>query len=177
MIEEFFSEFEKDNPTGVTLRTVSRNEVLVATGQRETHSYLVISGALRVNYISDTQAQIIRFGYRGSVITSLPAFFDQSPSLFDITAIRKTEIKCYEKQALFRFAESSENYQKTYQIILQDLIRQHVEREIDLLTSSPHDRYMRVLKRSPELFKEIPAVHIANYLRMTPEHLSRIRKS
>ncbi|MEO0734297.1 MAG: Crp/Fnr family transcriptional regulator, partial [Bacteroidota bacterium] len=33
----------------------------------------------------------------------------------------------------------------------------------------------RVLARSPRLFQEIPAKYIANYLRMTPETLSRIR--
>lgn len=177
MIEAFFTEFEKNYPESVSLRTLSRNEILVATGHRETHSYLVISGAIRVVYQSESQAHVIRFGYIGSVLTSLPAFFDQSPSLFDIIAIRKTQIKCIEKQALFRFAESTKQYQKAYQAMLQDLIKQQVEREIDLLTPSPYDRYMRVLDRSPNLFKEIPAVHIANYLRMTPEHLSRIRKS
>ena len=177
MIEEFFIEFEKNYPESVTLRTLSRNEILIAIGHRETHSYLVLSGALRVIYQSESQDHIIRFGYCGSVLTSLPAFFDQSPSLFDIVAIRKTQVKCFEKQASFLFAESTKQYQKTYQAILQDLIRQQVEREIDLLTPSPYDRYMRVLERSPNLFKEIPAVHIANYLRMTPEHLSRIRKS
>ena len=177
MIEEFFIEFEKNYPESISLVTLSRNEILIATGHRETHSYLVLSGALRVVYQSESQAQIIRFGYCGSVLTSLPAFFNQSPSLFDIIAIRKTQLKCFEKQALFRFAESKPHFQKAYQAILEDLVRQQVEREIDLLISSPYERYVRVLKRSPNLFKEIPAVHIANYLRMTPEHLSRIRKS
>jgi|SRR5690554_3391422 len=177
MIEAFFTEFEESSPESVSLRTLSRNEILIATGHRETHSYLVLSGALRVVYQSESQSQVMRFGYRGSFLTSLPAFFDQSPSLFDIIAIRKTQIKCFEKQALFRFAESSSYYQKVYLNILQDLIKQQVEREIDILTPLPHDRYIRVLERSPELFKEVPAVHIANYLRMTPEHLSRIRKS
>lgn len=176
MIEKFFIEFEKNYPESVSLRTLSRNEILIATGHRETHSYLVMSGALCVVYQSESQAQVIRFGYSDSVLTSLPAFFDQSPSLFDIIAIRKTQIKCFEKQALLRFADSTKQYQKTYQAILQDLIRQQVEREIDLLTSSPYDRYTRVLERSPDLFKEIPALHIANYLRMSPEHFSRIRK-
>ena len=156
---------------------MARKELLVEAGQRENSSYLVLSGALRVVYQMDTQAQIIRFGYSGSVITSLPAFFDQSPSIFDIIAIRKSEVKCFEKLALFAFIESNKSHQASYQLILQDLVRQQVEREIDLLTASPVERYKRVLDRSPNLFQKIPAVHIANYLRMTPEHLSRIRKS
>ena len=52
-----------------------------------------------------------------------------------------------------------------------------MERERDILTSSPLERYNRVLKRSPLLFQEIPNKYIADYLRMTPETLSRIKKS
>lgn len=177
MIEDFFREFEEAFPESVSFITLPRNGILISSGQRERFSYFVISGALRVVYQSESQAQNIRFGYEGSIITSLPAFFDDSPSLFDLKAIRKSEIKCLEKNALFRFVESSPQYQKSYQLILQDLVKQQVEREIDLLITSPADRYQRVLARSPKLFQEIPAVHIANYLRMTPEHLSRIRKS
>lgn len=177
MIEDFFRQFEESFPESVSFITLPRNGFLITTGQRERFSYFVVSGALRVVFQSEAQAQNIRFGYTGSNITSLPAFFDDSPSLFDIIAIRKSKIKCLEKEALFCFVESSPQYRKIYQGILQDLVRQQVEREIDLLITSPAERYQRVLARSPKLFQEIPAVHIANYLRMTPEHLSRIRKS
>lgn len=52
-----------------------------------------------------------------------------------------------------------------------------IEREIDILTFSPAERLNRVQERSPHLFQEIPSKYIAAYLRMTPETLSRIRKS
>ncbi len=61
--------------------------------------------------------------------------------------------------------------------ILENLGVQQLEREIDLLKNSPKERYERVLKRSPQLFQEIPNRHIANYLRMSPETLSRLKKS
>ena len=51
-----------------------------------------------------------------------------------------------------------------------------LERETDLLIKSPQVRYEKVLKRSPQLFQEIPLTYIASYLRMTPETLSRLRK-
>lgn len=61
--------------------------------------------------------------------------------------------------------------------VLQTLSLQQLDREIDLLTTSPKARYERVLERSPRLFQEIPHRYIANYLRMTPETLSRLKKS
>jgi hypothetical protein len=60
---------------------------------------------------------------------------------------------------------------------LEEQLALQVAREIDLLTDSPTMRLERILKRSPQLFNEIPLKYIASYLRMTPETLSRIRKS
>ncbi len=57
------------------------------------------------------------------------------------------------------------------------LIYEQLEREKDILIHSPRKRYERVLKRSPQLFQEIPHKYIASYLRMSPETLSRIKKS
>jgi CRP-like cAMP-binding protein len=51
-----------------------------------------------------------------------------------------------------------------------------MERELDLLTTSPQERYQRILERSPHLFQLVPAKYIANYLRMSPETLSRLQK-
>lgn len=73
--------------------------------------------------------------------------------------------------------ESSAGNINLWNFILKDLIFQQMERERDLLTSSPFERYRRVLERSPQLFQEIPNRYIASYLRMTPETLSRMKKS
>jgi len=75
-------------------------------------------------------------------------------------------------QCLYKTREVFEGWQR----ILEQLIYQQFEREIDLLTASPVERYKRVLARSPQLFQEIPGKYIASYLRMTPETLSRIKK-
>ena len=64
-----------------------------------------------------------------------------------------------------------------WQQIQSQMIYQQMEREIDILTYSPLKRYQRVLKRSPHLFQEIPSKYIASYLRMSPETLSRLKKS
>ena len=75
------------------------------------------------------------------------------------------------------FMQSSPENSTTWQLMLEQLVLQQMERERDILTVSPLERYKRVLKRSPQLFQEIPHKYIASYLRMTPETLSRIKKS
>jgi len=54
---------------------------------------------------------------------------------------------------------------------------QQLEREIDLLHPSAKERYKRLAERSPQILQEVPHKYIADYLRMSPETLSRITKS
>ena len=119
----------------------------------------------------------IRFGYSNNIIVSLDSFISEQPSDFIMQAIKKTTLSVASKADFMNFIHSSHEYLVWYQEVLEDLELQQIEREKDLLTNSPKVRYERVLKRSPQLFQEIPNKHIANYLRMTPETLSRLKKS
>lgn len=156
---------------------ISKGDFLIREGETERNLYLVESGALRVFYLSEFEEMTIRFGYRGSIITSLSSFIKGTPSEFYIDAIRRTTVKALSKDALMNLVNESIHSLKQYTALLESLVTQQIEREIDLLITSPHERLNRVLKRSPNLFQEIPLKYIASYLRMTPETLSRIRNS
>lgn len=156
--------------------SLQRNEYLKVKGSVDTNVYYVESGSLRVFVLDDCEEQIIRFGYRDNIIVALDSFLTGRPSEFYIQAIKKTAVKVISKKQLDEFLKS-EAAKGMWIGILENLIVQQLEREVDILTGSPRERYLRVLQRSPQLFQEIPLRHIANYLRMSPETLSRLKKS
>ena len=156
--------------------TVNRNEFLKVKGSIDTNLYYIESGSVRIFLLDDYEEQIIRFGYKENLIVSLDSFLTGKPSDLFIQAIKKTVIKVITKPQIDKFLEA-ENNRNLWTKILENLILQQMEREIDILTNSPKERYERVLKRSPQLFQEIPNRHIANYLRMSAETLSRLKKS
>lgn len=156
--------------------TIDRNEFLKVKGSIDTNVYYIESGSLRIFVLDDYEEQTIRFGYKENIIVSLDSFLTGRPSDLFIQAIKKTVIKVVTKQQIDSFLEIESN-RNLWTSILENLVIQQMEREIDILTNSPKERYERVLKRSPQLFQEIPNKHIANYLRMSPETLSRLKKS
>jgi CRP-like cAMP-binding protein len=176
-IGALFAEIEKKYPAQVNEVSLKRGDFLLRQGQVERFTYLILEGAVVVKRFNESDDHLIRFGYRGSFLNSLPSFFDDSPSRFAILAIRKTRVKRFAKEAVFDLVRSKPAWKDAYIAILENLAAQFVEREIDLLTSSPAERYGRILTRSPRLFEEVPLRYIAEYLRMTPETLSRLRKS
>ncbi|UTX48797.1 Crp/Fnr family transcriptional regulator [Chryseobacterium sp. MA9] len=154
-----------------------RNEFLKISGSTDTSIYFIENGSIRIFMMDENEERIIRFGYTGNIIVSLDSFLSGKPSELYIQAIKKTTVKIASKKTFYEFVQSGEKHLKFWMSILEDLVLQQLEREKDLLINAPGERFERVLKRSPKLFQEVPNKYIANYLRMSPETLSRLKKS
>jgi CRP/FNR family transcriptional regulator, anaerobic regulatory protein len=158
-------------------KNFSKGDFLIREGETERNLYLVESGLVRVFILSEHEEQTIRFGYQGSIINSIASFILSRPSEFYIDTLRRSTVSMISKERFLELIHSTPEIFAGYTALLEILITQQVEREVDLLTPSPIERLNRVLKRSPNLFQEVPLKYIASYLRMTPETLSRIRNS
>lgn len=156
---------------------LKRNEYLIQPGAIERHIYFIDEGTIRAYIEDEGEEQIIRFAYPNSIFTALDSFLTGKPTRFYLQAIKQCKLQGVEKKDFEDLMHSSEENTRLYLLMLQEFVVQQMEREVDILTSSPVERYRRVLERSPHLFQEIPSKHIASYLRMTPETLSRIKKS
>lgn len=168
--------FLDENKLWKETRTYKRNDFIKHGNTIDTNLYFVVEGSVRVYIAHENEEKVIRFGYKNSIITALDSFFTGLPSLFYIQTIKKTTVKILSKETLNQLITTHPTINIFWNKNLEELAIQQLEREIDILTNSPKERYLRVLKRSPQLFQEIPNKHIASYLRMSPETLSRIKK-
>ena len=175
-IQELFRKIEERNLWDNNL-VLKRNEYLCVSGDLDTNLYFITSGSLKISVVFGEEEYIVRFGYQQNFIAALDSFITEKPSDFYIQAIRETSLKIISKSNYLRFINSNPKNKEICDRLLEGLLLQQLEREKDILISSPKERYERVFKRSPQLFQEIPNKHIAAYLRMTPETLSRLKKS
>ncbi|WON93091.1 Crp/Fnr family transcriptional regulator [Sphingobacterium sp. UGAL515B_05] len=154
-----------------------RNEYIKMNGSIDSKIYFIKKGSIKISIFQEDHEQIIRFGYDGDLIVAMDSFIHGSYSDYAIQAIKKTDMLIAEKEDFMNFIYSSSENTKLYITILEQLVLQQLEREQDLLLESPKNRYERLIKRNSRLFQLIPNKYIANYLRMSPETLSRISKS
>lgn len=160
-----------------TIRVINRNDYIKVAGSTESHMYHILKGSVRIFMIDENEEHTIRFGYENSIVTCLDSFLTNKPTSFYIQALKKTEFRAVSKPDFNNLIDQSAMNQNLWKQILEAFVIQQMERETDLLTMQPEARYHRVLKRSPQLFQEIPHKYIASYLRMSPETLSRLKKS
>lgn len=156
---------------------LKRNDIILKAGSIANEIYFVTDGALRIFYENGTGENTIRFGYKGSLFTLLDSFLTGKPSVYSVEVLRKATLRVIAKEDFMAFINSDANNLRLWNMLLSHTIASLLERETDLLASTPKERYDRVMLRSPQLFQHIPHKHIASYLRMAPETLSRLKKS
>lgn len=58
----------------------------------------------------------------------------------------------------------------------EQLFLQTYSRYLDLYRLTSEERYLQLLERCPEILQLVPLKEIASYLKITPTHMSRIRR-
>lgn len=156
---------------------LKRGEVLFTAGRTNIPVYFLEQGIVRIVQQNGDDLNTIRFAYKGSLFAAMDSLITGQPTAYTGEAIKHTVVRSIPKIAFLDFIGSDVRHMKLWNTLLGYVITGQLERETDLLTTSPRDRYERVLKRSPQLFQEVPHKYIASYLRMSPETLSRLLKS
>lgn len=152
-----------------------KREVIVQEGTKNTNLYLIKEGIWRGHYLKDGVDTSIWFASKGEAAFSVWGYVDNSYSQISIEAMSDSIAYCISKAALNELYSTS--------IGLANLGRRLMEHQ--LLTTenwlisagSPRakERYLTLIKETPELLLHVPLKYIASYLWITPQSLSRIR--
>lgn len=157
-------------------KMLKSKEILLGFNQKDSNLYFVKKGCVRLFVIDKNGEQInLGFGYENSLITCFQTFIEGAPSLISIEAIIDTELVAIAKEDLMPLIHSNSEIALWYQSMLELTLSGHIQRQVELLTLKPYERYEVFIKRSGHLINRIPLKYIASYLMMKPETLSRIR--
>ena len=134
-------------------------------------------GMLRQFYFKYDKDLTEHIGYEISMVVCLESYFKQEPTRLMIEALEPTVLWELKKEDMERLSEEKFDIGTLYRRFFeQSLIESQVK--ADILRFEPaHERYLRLLKKHPEILKRAPLVYIASFLQMTPETLSRVRSS
>lgn len=141
------------------------------------HIYWIVKGLVRQFYYKNKKELTEYMATENTICMSIESLFKEEPSQQILQALEPTIIYALPMHQLEAVAMKSVNIQMLYRKILEEslIISQH---HADMLRfESAQDRYLKLVKRSPQLVLRAPLVYIASYLQMTPETLSRVRTS
>lgn len=155
--------------------TYRKGEHIVREGERNSSLYLVVQGIWRGHYLRDGVDISLWFASEGDTLFSSWSYVADRPSLTSIEAMSDSTVFRISKQKMETFFASSIAFANIGRIIFE---RQFLDMENWMINggaAQAKQRYLALLEQNPELLQHVPLKHIASYLMITPQSLSRIR--
>ncbi|HET6253289.1 MAG TPA: Crp/Fnr family transcriptional regulator [Puia sp.] len=159
----------------VQYHPISKKETILKIGQINDRLYFIKKGLLRCYYmVNDKEVSDWFFG-NNEFIVSIGSFYQQLPSEDCIVVMEAGELYsitreqyAYAKKTYLEFAYIASELLEKYLVTFHNharLLRRYQATE----------RYQLVLEKYPELIRRIPNKHLATWLDMGAEMLSRVR--
>jgi CRP-like cAMP-binding protein len=161
----------------IEIKTLHKNDLFLKQSQICDSIAFVNYGTLIYYKLLDSVDEITTdFAFEGDWVTDNQSRLNHLPSFINIKAIEETELFIIKEKNLPDLYESIPKLEKLGRILMEQAFIKISQHSIDLQVLSAKERYLKLLKKYPEVFQKIPLYHIANYLGIAPKSLSRIRK-
>lgn len=154
---------------------VNKGEIPLTEGQVCHEIVFVGKGMLRQFYYKNGKDVTEHFSYEGCIIICIESFLKQEPTRLMVEALEPSVVYKLPYDALQRLITQSSEINAFYRKILEhSLIVSQIKADAWRFETA-RERYNLLMERHPEIIKRAPLAHIASYLLMTPETLSRVR--
>jgi len=158
-------------------RRFARQEHVLQAGEICRFIGYVEQGALRTYQLRDGVEKTFYFALEGEWITSYYSFLTGRPADVHIECLEAVELLMIPQALLMDLYQTSLTANQVGRRIVEGVYLQEYERKKDLLTLSAPDMYQKLVDTRPELLHRVQLQHIASYLGIAKESLSRIRRN
>ncbi len=156
-------------------QVVKRGDFLIRQDDVCRYSFTIESGIVRKFYLKDGVEVTTEFGFAGDLLVAFESYAHQSPSTEFIQALTDCTVQRLSHADFQRLKIVHPPLLELDLLLTEYYAIQLEERLNHLQFRSARERYDRLMSRHPQLIQHIPITHLASYLGITLETLSRIR--
>ena len=152
-----------------------KGETILEEGKVCRALYFVDKGMVRQYYYKNKKDVTEHFSFEGRIVFCIESFRKQEPSRLIVEALENTKLYAIPYDELHNLMERNQEMEMLYRKILEHVAISSQEHADSQRFENAAERYDRLLREKPEIILRAPMVHIASFLQMTPETLSRVR--
>jgi CRP-like cAMP-binding protein len=154
-----------------------KRQFLLNAGDICQHMIFVERGLLR-SFSDDKNGSeyTMQFAPQGWWISDMSSFFSRDNSRYHIEALEASELLLMSKEVMDELMEEVPQMQRYFLTLMQNHIIA-LQRRINVVQSmSAEETYLSLMEVNPDLINRVSQQHLASYLGITPETLSRVRR-
>lgn len=137
----------------------------------------VTKGLFRIYYVPPQKKEEINlfFFCENQFMVSFKSFIAQIPCYYTIEAMEDSEVIQINHENLQSLFSSSAKWERFGRVLAEQYFYFSQARTESFIFQSAEQRYLEMLSMYPDIFKRMPLLHVASYLGIKSQSLSRIR--
>lgn len=167
-IDEFIDSFE--------IEYYTKGATILKPNTIERKLKYIQSGYIREYYATDIKEVNIDFYGDGQFAIDFSSFYSDLPTNKWHQCITDVELLTISKSKFQGILSKYDCAKSAIQLSFQKLLHHNESKEHAKMTKSTLELYQEIQHSKPNWLNNIPQYHIASYLNITPESLSRLRK-
>jgi CRP-like cAMP-binding protein len=157
------------------IMTLEKETPLVKEGQFANKLYFIATGSVRAYYFKDQKDITDWFAFENNFINSINSFFLNIPSPHFIEVIEPSLLLEISREDFMFLSEKHQSLFRLGNAIVTKTMLQLQKRIVSIQFETAQQKYENLLKIRPDISQRVPLTHIASFLGITLETLSRIR--
>ncbi|MDC7998301.1 Crp/Fnr family transcriptional regulator [Gilvibacter sediminis] len=156
---------------------ISKKRFLLQPGTQVQHEYFVLKGCLKTYYLDKKgNEHIIQFAIENWWLGDFDAFYNGGTGKFFIEALEDSELLAIDYNSLQEVFEKEPVFERYFRILITGAFIAQRRRILDGLSLKTKGRYLQFCEAYPNIETRVPNYQIANYLGVSAENLSRVRR-
>ncbi len=158
-----------------TPRMIKKGDYFLKEGQYCKTIAFVENGSFIFYQIIDGEEKVCDFAFDGDWIAQYKSLINNLPSELSIKSMEDAEILQMDVMEMEKLTQRLPKALIIRTTLAEQYFTQSVERASQLANLKAEDRYRLLIEQRPEIHQKVPQYHIASYLGIKPQSLSRIR--
>ena len=156
---------------------LNAGEIFLEQGSRKSNIYFVKQGLIRSFLVNEKGEEITnRLRCENQAMSCYEIDLLNEPSRFNLQALEPTELIVMDVKTMQQIVHGNPKLEPGLRFFVNSSFVEALQALDDFMLLSPEQRYLKFVKKYPELLNRVPNKYIANVLGITPVSLSRIRK-
>ncbi|MEM6806780.1 MAG: Crp/Fnr family transcriptional regulator [Bacteroidota bacterium] len=155
---------------------LEKGSILVKEGQFANKSYYMVHGCARAYYVHEGRDISDWFAFEDEFISAIVSFFTDQPSPHYIEVLQDAILVEISRETINYLSNKYHDFERLIRVVVTKTMLSQRERISSILFHTAEEKYEQMLAIRPDIVHRVPLMHIASYLGMTLETLSRIRK-
>jgi len=149
--------------------------ILVKEGQFANKTYFIVKGCARAFYLKDGKDVTDWLAFENDFISAINSFFLNIPSPHYIEVLEASELLEFSREDSLILSDKYHDFEKLASKVITRTLLQLQQRVVSIQFETAQQRYENLLNIRPDITQRVPLTHIASFLGITLETLSRIR--